>query len=96
VVTVTENHPKLVVTDGYHITKPVELVYHHLNIYYFKVVCAIDDLQLFAGFLLLAILYLLGFFSGIFILKAFSFFPVIYFLIYYYINRKDFIQITPV
>jgi hypothetical protein len=96
VVTVNQNNPKVVITDGYHFTEPMELVYHHLNTYYFKVVCVIGDLQLIAGFLLLAVLYLAGFFSGIFLLKIFSFLPIVYFLFYYYINRKDFIQITPV
>lgn len=96
VITVQENHPKIVVTDGYHHTKPLELVYHHLHTYYFKVICAIGDVQLAAGLLMLALLYLLGFYSGIFLLKLISFFPIIYFLFLYYINRKEFIQITPV
>jgi hypothetical protein len=95
-LTVMENHPKVVVTDGYHFTQPVELVYHHLNTYYFKVVCVIDDLQLLAGSFLLIVLYLLGFYTDVFVLKLTSFLPIIYFLFYYYINRKDFIQITPV
>lgn len=96
VVTVMENNPKVVITDGYHFTKPVELVYHHLNTYYFKVVCVIGDLQLLSGTLLLVVLYLLGFYSDVFILKLVSFLPLIYFLFFYYINRKEFIQITPV
>jgi hypothetical protein len=95
-ITVMENNPKVVVTDGYHFTKPMELVYHHLNTYYFKVICVIDDIQLIAGFMLLVFLYLLGVYTGAFILKITSFFPIIYFLFFYYINRKDFIQITPV
>ena len=95
-ITVNTNNPKVVVTDGFHFTKPVELVYHHLNTYYFKVICAIDDLQLIAGSVLLITLYLLGFATGIFILKLASFLPLLYFLFLYYINRKEFIQITPV
>jgi uncharacterized membrane protein len=91
-----QNNPKVVVTDGYHFTQPMELVYHHLNTYYFKVICVIDDVQLIAGCVLLAVLYLLGFYTGVFILKITSFFPIVYFLFYYYINRKEFIQITPV
>jgi len=96
VVTVEENNPRVVITDGFHFTKPMELVFHHLNTYYFKVVCAIDDMQLIAGSFLLIVLYLLGFFTGVFILKLLSFLPILYFLFLYYINRKDFIQITPV
>jgi len=95
-ITVEENHPKVVITDGYHFTQPVELVYHHLNTYYFKVICVIGDVQLLAGGLLLSVLYLVGFFTGVFLLKLISFSPILWFLFLYYINRKDFIQITPV
>lgn len=64
VISITENHPKIVVTDGYHHTKPLELVYHHLHTYYFKVVCAIGDVQLAAGLMMLALLYLWVFIPG--------------------------------
>jgi hypothetical protein len=95
-ITVMQNNPKVVITDGYHFTEPIELIYHHLNTYYFKVICVIDDMQLIAGCVLLAVLYLLGIYTDIFILKLSSFSPIVYFLFFYYINRKDFIQITPV
>jgi hypothetical protein len=95
-IRVDENHPKVVVSDGYHFTQPMELVYHHLHTYYFKVICVIGDIQLLAGALLVAVLYLAGFYSGIFLVKLISFAPILYFLFFYYINRKDFIQITPV
>jgi len=96
VISVESNHPKVVVTDGYHFTKPLELVYHHLHTYYFKIVCAIDDTQLLAGFCLLVLFYLMGFATGIFALKLVSLFPILYFLFLYYINRKEFIQIQAV
>lgn len=96
VITVEENNPKVVVTDGYHFTQPLELVYHHLHTYYFKIVCAIGDVQLLAGVLLLALLYLVGFATGIFIIKLLSLFPILYFLFLYYINRNEFIQIQAV
>ena len=96
IISVENNNPKVVVTDGYHFTKPLELVYHHLHTYYFKIVCAIDDTQLLAGCCVLVLFYLLGFATGIFILKLLSLFPILYFLFLYYINRKEFIQITAV
>ena len=96
IITVESNNPKVVVTDGYHFTKPLELVYHHLHTYYFKIVCAIDDTQLLAGCCLLVLFYLLGFATGLFVLKLLSLFPIVYFLFLYYINRKEFIQITAV
>lgn len=95
-IRVTQNNPKVVITDGYHVTKPMELVYHHLHTYYFKVICVIDNMQLLAGFFLMAVLFLVGLYSGIFIIKLASMLPILYFLFFYYINRKDFLQITPV
>jgi len=96
IISLDNNNPKVVVTDGYHFTKPLELVYHHLHTYYFKIVCAIDDTQLLAGCGVLVLFYLMGFVTGIFILKLLSLFPILYFLFLYYINRKEFIQIQAV
>ena len=96
VIPVPENNPRIVVTDGYHITKPLKLVYNDLHIYCFKVSCAISDRQLLGGFLVLAILYLTGMFTGIMPIKVFSFLPLIYLVMFYYLNRKDFIKLIPV
>ena len=96
VIPVEENNPRIVVTDGYHITRPLKLVYQDLHIYCFKVVCAISDKQLIAGLVLLAVLYLAGIYTGLLILKVFSFLPVIYLVMFYYLNRKEFIKLIPV
>ena len=93
VIEVQENHPKVVVTDGYHFTKPVDLTYKQPSYYHFKVVCAIDDMQLLGNFFILVLFYLLGFFTGVFILKLLSFLPIVYLLFDYYIDRHSFIQI---
>jgi hypothetical protein len=93
VIEVQENHPKVVVTDGYHFTKPVDLTYKQPSYYHFKVVCAIDDMQLLGNFFVLILFYLLGFFTGVFILKLLSFLPILYLLFAYYIDRNSFIQI---
>ncbi|MDQ3843773.1 MAG: hypothetical protein M3342_07140 [Bacteroidota bacterium] len=95
IIPLTANHPKIVVTDGFHHTKPLELVFHHIHTYYFKVVCAIDDYQLAAGIFLLVFLFLIGLFSGSLLIQLISFFPILYFLFLFYINRKEFIQIRP-
>ncbi|MBI5371808.1 MAG: hypothetical protein HZA79_07260 [Sphingobacteriales bacterium] len=96
VIPVQANHPRIVITDGYHITAPLKLVYKDLPVYCFKVACAVSDGQLLGGFGALAILYLSGFYSGILALKVFSFIPVIYLLAFYYLNRKEFIRLIPV
>ena len=55
VIPLQEKQAKLVATDGFHITKPLELSYHLPHAYYLKVECAIDDNLLFVGIVLLVI-----------------------------------------
>jgi hypothetical protein len=95
IIPVTDDHPKIVVTDGFHITQPLELSFREPSYYYFKVVCAISDLQLLGGFFLLAFLYLVGFSTGLFIIKLLSFTPILLFLFWYYINRRKFLRLIP-
>jgi hypothetical protein len=96
VIPVEENNPRIVVTDGYHITRPLKLVYKDIHIYCFKVVCAISDMQMAFGFGLLALMYLGGIYTGYVALKVASFFPLLYLLMFYYLNRKEFIRVIPV
>ncbi|MBA2499350.1 MAG: hypothetical protein H0V30_06450 [Chitinophagaceae bacterium] len=87
------NNPKIVATDGYHITQPLELVFHHIHRYHFKIVCVIGDSQLAAGIVMMSLLFFVGLISGYLVVKMLSFLPIFYFLFLYYINRKEFIQI---
>lgn len=96
VIPVQANHPRIVITDGYHITTPLKLIYKELPVYCFKVTCAISDRQLLLGFLVLSMCYLAGFYTGLLVLKVFSFLPLIYLLTFYYLNRKEFIRLVPV
>lgn len=96
VIPVMENNPRVVITDGYHITRPLKLIYKDLNVYCFKVACAISDWQLLVGFLVLAALYLTGLYTGIVVIRILSFLPLVYLLVFYYTNRKDFIRLVPV
>jgi hypothetical protein len=96
VIPVDLNYPRIVVTDGFHFTKPLELVYEEPSYYRFNVSCAITDLQLLGGAFFLVLFYLLGFLTGFFFLKLVSFVPILLFLFFYYINRKEFIRIIPV
>ena len=96
IIPVVENNPRIVITDGYHISKPVKLVYKDMHTYCFKVVCALNDIQLYAGLGLLFVLYLTGFFTGIGVIKALSFLPVVYLVLFYYLNRQDFFRLVPV
>ncbi len=96
VIPVLENNPRVVITDGYHFTAPLTLLYRELPVYCFRVECAISDLQLLICFLLIAGCYLGGSFTGLLVLKVFSFIPLLYLLMFYYLNRRDFLRMKPV
>jgi hypothetical protein len=93
VIEVYDKHPRIVVTDGFHFTKPIDLNYTQPSYYHFKVVCSIDDMQLLGNIFVLIVFYLLGFLTGSFVLKLLSFLPIFYLLFAYYIDRKSFLQI---
>jgi hypothetical protein len=93
IIEVYDKHPRIVVTDGFHFTRPIDLNYKQPSYYHFKVVCSIDDMQLLGSFIVLIVFYLLGFFTDNLILKLLSFLPIFYLLFAYYIDRKSFIQI---
>lgn len=95
VIDMPSNPSRLVITDGFHITQPMEFKYSYRDKNFFKIVCAIEDEQLIVGFLIIALLYAMGATSGMFVLQLISIAPIFYFLFLYYINRKEFIQIRP-
>ena len=90
------NPTKLVVTDGFHITNALNVTYAKNYARYFIIVCIIEDAQLITGFILIVLLYAMGYTSGIIFLQLLSMSPVFYFLFLYYVKRKDFIRIQPV
>jgi hypothetical protein len=95
IIPIEQDNPRIVATDGFHFTRPLELKYNGPGYYKFKVDCIIDDLQLLGAAFLLILFYLAGFFTGILALKILSFVPIVWMLFFYYINRKKFIRIVP-
>jgi len=96
VVSMPTNPSKIVVTDGFHITKPLEVAYSHRHTYYFQIVCGIENDQLLVGGIIGFLLYMMGMTSGIVLLQLLSAAPILYFLFLYYVKRKEFIQIRAV
>jgi hypothetical protein len=96
IIGLKQNRPSVVVTDGFHYTKPVEIWYKHMNTYHMEIVCAIDNDKLIAGILIMVLCGAVGVISGILVMKILAFLPVLYFLYIYYINRKDFIRLRGV
>ena len=93
IIEVKDKHPRIVVTDGFHFTKPIELDYKVPSYYHFKVVCSIDDIQLMGNVFGLVLFYLVGFYTGNLVLKLLSFLPIFILLFAYYIDRKAFLQV---
>ncbi|MGN6164932.1 MAG: hypothetical protein ACTHOF_10370 [Flavisolibacter sp.] len=96
VVTIPTNPSRIVVTDGFHITRPLELTYSQSRIYYFQIVCGIENDQFLIGSIIGFLVYMMGATSGMIFLQLLSTTPILYFLFLYYIKRKEFIQIRAV
>jgi hypothetical protein len=92
VIPILRNGPRLVASDGFHHSAPLQLNYQKKNTFHFQVGCAIEDDQLIAGVVILAIIYAMGFTSDILFMKLLSFAPILYFIYLYYINRKAFLR----
>ena len=92
-IEVQDNRTKIVVSDGFHFTKPIEQNYSQPSFYYFKVVSPVNDLQLLGGAFVMIFFYLLGFVTGLLLIKLISFIPIFLLLAIYYFNRKSFIQL---
>lgn len=93
IIPVKEDHLSIVITDGFHFTRPLKLMYDQPGYFNCEVTCILEYLQLLGGSFLLVICYLLGLFTGFLILKLFSFLPIVWFLFFYYVDRKNFLQI---
>jgi hypothetical protein len=92
-IEVEKNCTKIVVSDGFHFTKPVELNYSLPAFYLFKVVSPVSDLQLLGGGFVMIFFYLMGFLTGLLFIKLISFLPLLILLCIYYLNRRSFIQL---
>jgi hypothetical protein len=93
VVTMPTNPARIVVTDGYHITGPVQITYTPQRTHYFTIACVVENDVLVGGSIFMTMLFFMGLSSGLLILQLLSMTPIFYLLFLYYIKRKEFIQI---
>lgn len=91
-ITMPANPSRIVVTDGFHITKPIELTYRP-QVVYFNVVCVVDNDVLVGVLVFMIMFFSMGATSGVMLLQIFSLLPVGYILFLYYIKRNEFIRI---
>ena len=95
VVTMPTNPAKIVVTDGFHITTPVQIKYTPQCKHFYTIACIIENDVLVGGAIFMLLLFFMGLSSGFIFLLLLSVAPVFYLLFLYYIKRKEFIQIKP-
>lgn len=93
-ITMTTTPSRIVVTDGFHITQPLELPYRQRT-GHFDIVCAVNNDVLAGGFIFMLMFFMMGATAGVLALQVFSLLPVAYILFLYYIRRHEFIQIRP-
>lgn len=96
VVTVPTSPARLVVTDGFHITAPVQITYTPQRTRYFTIACVVENDVLIGGAVLMLLLFFMGLSSGFVLLLLLSLLPIAYLLFLYYIKRREFIRISPV
>jgi hypothetical protein len=87
------SHSKIVATDGFHYTNPIDVDHKNKRIRFVKVGCAIDDNLLITGLVLLVLFYIVGITSGIAFLTLLSIVPILYFLYLYYIKKHRFLHV---
>lgn len=94
VIQLYDNPVKLVASNGFHHSPPLNWHFGKKNTLYLSVASRIEDDHLIAGSVLLAILYAMGLTSGLTLMKALSFLPVLGFLYVFYYKRKKFLKFT--
>lgn len=93
VVTMPTNPSRIVVTDGYHITGPVQITYSPQRKHYFTIACVVENDVLVGGVISMTLVFFMGLSSGLLFLQLLSVTPILCLLFFYYIKRKKFIQI---
>jgi hypothetical protein len=85
-------HPNcsIIITDGFHYSKPFHINFQNKDHYRLRISSILDNGRLSFIIMLTAILFLLAFLNELSWIKFLSFIPVIVFLYFYYINRKNF------
>lgn len=92
-VSLSANYPIIVVTDGFHFTKPMQVNYGRHRSYHLSVNCIVDNDRLLAGTIITILFFLMGLTSGILLIRFLSFLPILYFLYLFYIDKKSYLQL---
>lgn len=92
-ITLQTNPSNLVVTDGFHISSPVQVQYSAQKVRYFTIACIVENDVLVGSALFMTVLFFMGLTSGSFVLQILSISPILIMLFFYYFKRTRFLQI---
>lgn len=93
VITMPTNPSRIVVTDGFHITAPYQITYSPQRVRRFTIACVVENDVLVGGAVFMVLLFFMGLTSGLLLLWLLSIAPLFCLLFFYYIRRREFIQI---
>jgi len=97
IVALDEDHPQIVLTDGFHFSKPRRLHFGQPGYFNFTVETALSDWRLFKTGVALSFLYLWATLSKFLYLKiACIVIPLVLLLVIYYLKRDSFLRMERV
>jgi hypothetical protein len=96
VVPATQEITSVVISNGYHLSRELELRFEHNKTYLYQVTCTIDDARLVTGILLSLLLFGLYILIGLIGLIIAANLPILYMLGVFYLDKRNFIQITAI
>lgn len=90
-ITVSSNPVKIMVTNGFHYSKPVLLNTYMQDKYALQADCLLDDLRLGYGFFLMLLLFGMYWITSMRIFQIAANLPILYMLYLVYFRKKDFL-----
>lgn len=90
-ISVSSNPVKIMVTNGFHYSKPVLLNTYQQDKYALQADCLLDDLRLGYGFFLMFLLFGMYWITSMRIFQIAANLPILYMLYLVYFRKKDFL-----
>lgn len=95
VIPLERNDARLVITDGFHISRPAKLHFTDADMAFFHVGCSLPDRVLVAGALVSVLFFALGGVTAQLVFKVFGALPPVYAILSFFLDRQGFIRLEP-
>jgi hypothetical protein len=96
ILPLTEEHPALVLTDGFHVSSTQQLHFNGPGYFSFEVVTPLTDWRLFKGGVVMCWLFVSALLTGYLFFQIASVVPIVVALLLYYFNRKNFLRLRQI